>query len=133
MEARQLAGMADELARQGESLNGLAFLGTSVDVSSVDALRKLAGDVLRKLADGVVVLTSTINEKASVAIALSDAAQARGLDAVKLIKEQVAPLIKGGGGGQKGLATAGGQDAGKLAEVVATLQNILTGQGQAGK
>ncbi len=36
----------------------------------------------------------------------------------QLIKQVVAPLIKGGGGGQKTLATAGGQDAGKLDEVV---------------
>jgi alanyl-tRNA synthetase len=126
MESKQLAGLAEELAQKSESLNGLSFLGANVDVSSADALRKLAGDALRKLPDGVVVLTASINEKASVAIALSDAAQACGLDAVQLIKEQVAPRIKGGGGGQKGLATAGGQETGQLGEVIAALQNILT-------
>jgi len=31
------------------------------------------------------------------------------LDAISMIKTHVAPLIKGGGGGQKVLATAGGQ------------------------
>jgi alanyl-tRNA synthetase len=125
MESRQLTAMADGLASQAETVNGLSFAGIAVEVSSADALRKLAGDLLRKLNDGVVVLTSNINEKASVAIALSDAAQAKGLDAVKLIKEQVAPLIKGGGGGQKSLATAGGQEVGKLAEVVAGIKAQL--------
>ena len=124
-EMRQLTAMADELAKQGESVNGFSFAGLSVEVSSADALRKLAGDLLRKLNDGVVVLTANISDKASVAIALSDAAQAKGLDAVKLIKEQVAPLIKGGGGGQKGLATAGGQETGKLAEVIAGIKAQL--------
>ena len=123
MEDRQLAVMADELAQKSELVAGLSFVGAAVDVSSPDALRKLAGDVLRKLADGVVVLTAVIGEKASVAIALSEAAQGRGLDAVKLIKEQVAPLIRGGGGGQKGLATAGGQEAGTLAEVIAAIRD----------
>ncbi len=125
MEGQQLAAMAAELSAKSESVNGLRFVGLGVGVASMDALRKLAGDVLRMLPDGAVVLTANINEKASVAIALSDAAQAKGLDAGKLIKEQVAPLIKGGGGGQKGLATAGGTDAGRLAEVMAQVKAAL--------
>jgi alanyl-tRNA synthetase len=125
MEDRQLAAMAEELSQKGESQNGFRFVGAHVDVSSMDALRKLSGDVLRKLADGVAVLTSIINEKASVAIAVSEAVQQKGVDAGKLIKEQVAPLIKGGGGGQKGLATAGGQDAGRLPEVIAQVKAAL--------
>ena len=50
---------------------------------------------------------------------------AKSLDAGKIIKEKVAPLIKGGGGGQKTLATAGGQDAGKLSEVIAAVRGLL--------
>jgi alanyl-tRNA synthetase len=52
-------------------------------------------------------------------------AAAKGLDAGRIIKEQVAPLIKGGGGGQKTLATAGGQDAGKLQDVIDAVRAIL--------
>jgi alanyl-tRNA synthetase len=125
MEGQQLAAMADELSKKGESHNGYQFVGANVNVSSMNALRKLSGDVLRKLQDGVAVLTATINDKASVAIAVSEAAQQKGIDAGKLIKEQVAPLIKGGGGGQKGLATAGGQDASKLSEVIAQVKAAL--------
>jgi alanyl-tRNA synthetase len=50
---------------------------------------------------------------------------AKGLDAGKMINEQIAPLIKGGGGGQKTLATAGGQDASKLTEVIAAVKELL--------
>jgi alanyl-tRNA synthetase len=50
---------------------------------------------------------------------------AKNLDAGKIIKEQVAPLIKGGGGGQKNLATAGGQDAGNLQAVLDTVKSLL--------
>ncbi|MBK8952045.1 MAG: hypothetical protein IPM85_06760 [Chitinophagaceae bacterium] len=42
-----------------------------------------------------------------------------------MIKEKVAPLIKGGGGGQKTLATAGGQEAGKLTEVITAVKSLL--------
>jgi alanyl-tRNA synthetase len=34
-------------------------------------------------------------------------------------------LIKGGGGGQKNLATAGGQDASKLKEVIEEVRKLL--------
>jgi alanyl-tRNA synthetase len=49
----------------------------------------------------------------------------KGLEAQKIIKDHVAPLIKGGGGGQKGLATAGGQDPSNLALVIETVKNLL--------
>jgi alanyl-tRNA synthetase len=49
----------------------------------------------------------------------------RNLQAPSIIKEQVAPLIKGGGGGQKTLATAGGQEAGNLPQVIARVAALL--------
>jgi len=49
----------------------------------------------------------------------------RNLDAIKIIKEQIAPLIKGGGGGQKTLATASGQEAGNLATVIEKVKSLL--------
>jgi alanyl-tRNA synthetase len=42
-----------------------------------------------------------------------------------LIKSHIAPLIKGGGGGQKTLAAAGGQDASQLNQVLAQLKSLL--------
>ena len=47
------------------------------------------------------------------------------LDAGKIIKEIVAPIIKGGGGGQKTLATAGGQDASNLQKVIDTIKGLI--------
>ena len=73
-----------------------------------------------------IVLAASIDGKASVVIGFDQAiATAKGLDAVTLIKQKIAPLIKGGGGGQKTLATAGGQDVSKLQEVIATVKNLL--------
>jgi alanyl-tRNA synthetase len=50
---------------------------------------------------------------------------ARGLDASKLIKEEVSKLINGGGGGQKTLATAGGQEVAHLKDVIEKVRSIL--------
>ena len=122
LEALQLQAVQKELLANIQTINGKQFLGAQVEVSSADALKKLAYD-LRLQAD-VVVVVANIAEKASVAISVSDAASAN-IDAGKLIKEKVAPLIKGGGGGQKTLATAGGQDGAQLAAVIQAIQETL--------
>jgi alanyl-tRNA synthetase len=73
-----------------------------------------------------VVLAANIEGKASVAVLLDEQLVAsRNLQAPAIIKEQVAPLIKGGGGGQKTLATAGGQEAGNLMQVIEKVKGVL--------
>ena len=47
------------------------------------------------------------------------------LDATKIIKEYIAPLIKGGGGGQKTFATAGGPVSANLTEVIEQVKQLL--------
>ncbi len=126
LEARQLVGIRNELLQKDEIINNVTFVGDIVEVSSADALKKLAGDVKHHLHDSLVTLCANIDGKAYVAISIADTVvTAKGLDAGKMIKEQVAPLIKGGGGGQKNLATAGGQDISKLPEVIAQVKSLL--------
>ena len=67
-----------------------------------------------------------IEGKANVVVAIDENfIPSKNLDAVKIIKEIVAPLIKGGGGGQKSLASAGGQDVLKLNEVIEKVKSLL--------
>ena len=71
-------------------------------------------------------LGKNIDGKASVAVLLDDAVSAsKNLEAPKIIKEHIAPLIKGGGGGQKTLATAGGQNASGLQAVIEKVKGLL--------
>lgn len=126
LENRALVGIRNELLQKDEIVNGITFVGDIVEVNNPDALKKLCFDLKNNLNDYLVVLAANIGGKPAVAIGIADTVvAARGLDAGKLIKEKVAPLIKGGGGGQKNLATAGGQDAGKLVEVIASIRSIL--------
>jgi len=125
-EAKQLLVIRKELAKTAVSVNDTSFIGSNVEVNSAESLKKLANDLL---ADGdglVVVLTANIGGKASVAIAIDEKVhQNKGLEAQKIIKEIVAPLIKGGGGGQKLLATAGGQDVDQLSVVIEKVKGLL--------
>lgn len=107
-------------------MNEVQFIGETVEVGSADALKKLAFDLKTVVGNAVIVLVASIDGKASVAVSVDEALiTAKGLDASALIKQKIAPLIKGGGGGQKTLATAGGQDVSHLSEVIAAVKTAL--------
>lgn len=126
-EARQLVVLRNELLQKDEIINGITFIGDIVEVDNPDALKKICFDLRNNLHDYVAVLCANIGGKPFVAIGISETVtEAKKIDAGKMIKEQVAPLIKGGGGGQKTLATAGGQEAGNLAKVISTLREFLS-------
>ena len=126
IENRMLVGVRNELLHKDEIINGISFIGDIIEVSNPDALKKLCFDLKNNLNNYVVVLCANIGGKPSVAISIDEkTVAAKNLDAGKIIKEVVAPLIKGGGGGQKTLATAGGQDASNLQKVIDTIKILL--------
>ncbi|MBI1343939.1 MAG: alanine--tRNA ligase [Terrimonas sp.] len=126
LENRMLVGIRNELLQKDEIINGICFIGDIVEVGHADALKKLCLDLKHHLNDYVVALAANIGGKPFVALGIHDkVVAARGLDAGKLIKEHIAPLIKGGGGGQKNLATAGGQDPAQLPQVIETIKGLL--------
>lgn len=126
MEARQLVVIRNELLQKDEIINGVNFIGDIIEVDNAEALKKLCVDLKTNLRDYLVVLCANIGGKPFIAIGMAETvAVAKSLDAGKIIKEHVAPLIKGGGGGQKTLATAGGQDAAGLQKVIETVRGLL--------
>jgi alanine--tRNA ligase len=126
LESKLLTGVRNELLQKAETINGVSFIGAQVEVSNADALKKLCFDLKSSLDSYVAVLCANVGGKAFVAVGIAEAVvNTKGLDAGKIIKEQVAPLIKGGGGGQKTLATAGGQEAGNLKQVIEKVKSLL--------
>ena len=95
-------------------------------MGSADALKKLAFELKTAMNNYAIALTAAIDGKAQVVIMFDDAlVAARNLDAGATIKQKIAPLIKGGGGGQKTLATAGGQNTADLQAVIEVVKNLL--------
>jgi alanyl-tRNA synthetase len=126
MEARQLVAIRNELLHKDEIINGVTFIGGIIEVSNPDSLKKICVDLKNNLRDHVAVLCVNLGGKPYVAVGISETVvKARGLDAGKIVKEQIAPLINGGGGGQKTLATAAGQEAGRLKEVIDVVRALL--------
>ncbi len=122
MENKQLLVLRDELIQKIELVGNIQLIAHTINVNHADAVKKLCLDLKQMLQGSYVIcLAANVQGKASVAILLSDDSV---LDAGKLIKEKIAPLIKGGGGGQKTLATAGGQDVSRLQEVLALIKSL---------
>jgi alanyl-tRNA synthetase len=126
LEAKQLSVIKSDLLNKVEQVNGINFIGEIVDVTNAEHLKKLCLDLKTQLQNYVVLLSAKTGGKANVAIMIDEAVSAnKNLEATKIVKEQIAPLIKGGGGGQKTLATAGGQDTSNLALVIEKVKALL--------
>jgi alanyl-tRNA synthetase len=126
LETRQLRELSKSLVQEIETVNGIAFLGKQITVNNPDALKKTCTELKALHGDHVAVLTTIIDGKSYVAVSVAESmVQSKGLDAGKIIKETIAPLIKGGGGGQKTLATAGGQQVDQLQAVLAAVKALL--------
>lgn len=127
LELEKVRALATTLRQQAESVNGINFLGQVVNVSSAEGLKQLSFQLKNDIPDHVLLFVANIGGKASVALTIDESiVAAKGFEAPKFIKEHIAPLIKGGGGGQKTFATAGGQDTDKLDQVIAAVKKAIS-------
>ncbi|MFM8962347.1 MAG: alanine--tRNA ligase-related protein, partial [Sphingomonadales bacterium] len=110
-----------------EIIGGVNYLGLKVQLSQMDQYKKAAQLLTQtKTGEVMVLLVGSEGEKAFAAISMSEALVAnKKWDAPQLIKTHIAGLIKGGGGGQKTLATAGGQDTSQLEILLSTIKSLL--------
>ena len=99
MEMKQAGQLRIELLKESISLGGYKFIGKIIESISPDSLRKLTSDLRQDSTDLMVVLATISDGRPQVVIGLGDQlVSEKKLDASKIIKEIVAPLIKGGGG-----------------------------------
>ena len=125
-EAQLVNSLVETYANQFVDKNGIAYLGAKVNLNSADNLKKLAQLLSATQSKAVIVLVNEIEGKAAVVLSISEnLVQEKGWQAPQIIKEKIAPFIKGGGGGQKTLAAAGGQDATQLDKVIEAVSSML--------
>jgi len=100
---------AEILFKKAERKDGFLLINEIVKDAGLDDLRQIALVLKQLNADIVAVLAGVQNEKPALCIMISDKlVSEKAWDASKLVKE-AGREIKGGGGGQPGLATAGGK------------------------
>ncbi|MEO6932360.1 MAG: DHHA1 domain-containing protein, partial [Chitinophagaceae bacterium] len=126
LENRQTALQTAALALKFEIINDIHFLGEIIEADSAEVLRKISTDLRNNYPLALIVLAASIEGRAQVAVSVSDQLlSTAGLDAGKIIKNQVASLINGGGGGQKTIAMAGGEDPARFKDVIETVKSLL--------
>jgi alanyl-tRNA synthetase len=109
------------------------------DGTAADGIRKLALDVRGQLPasrPGVVVIAGIPADRPAVVVAVTDAAQARGLAAGQLVLTATA-VLGGRGGGRDDLAQGGGAELGSqaaqlLAESFGAVRAVIDGVDAAG-
>ena len=117
--ASQALGVADSLVEEAEQLDGVQLLVARVEVDSTDALRGMADRLRERMDSAFVTLGAVIDERPQLLALATDDVVARGLRADEVVKAAGA-VVGGGGGGRPGLAQAGGRDASRLDEALAT-------------
>lgn len=103
-----------ELFNNAETIGDIRFIKAKVETDVAQA-KNLAHKLRGMSEDVFVVLALESGDKVNLVVALSDDLVSKGMDAGKIIREISRP-IKGGGGGQPQLATAGGKDASGIEE-----------------
>jgi alanyl-tRNA synthetase len=115
-----LAGRARSLADAAPREDGVAIVVERADGLSPDDLRRLAAEVRGALGTGAVVIVGAANDgKAQLIGTVSDDLVARGVSARTVLSE-AARAVGGGAGGGDDLAQAGGRDASRIDEALAT-------------
>ena len=111
-----------DLTAEAKEVDGVRFLGTTVDIGDGRALREMADQLRDKLAPAVILLGADAGGKALLACSVSKDLTDR-FHAGNLIKE-AASVVGGGGGGRPDFAQAGGKDPSKLGEAVQTVYRL---------
>ena len=122
--AEKAAALADRLLAEAEDLNGIrvARFESSLDPQQV---RNVALLLQKKTQNLVLAGAYSFDGKPNLVLMYSNDLVSKGKNAGKDIRE-AAKFIQGGGGGQPGLATAGGKNPDGLKQALDTLVSIAT-------
>jgi alanyl-tRNA synthetase len=112
-----------------QQVGDVPLLAARVEAADAQALRGM-GDWLRdKLGGGVIVLGSAADGKPQLLAMVTPDYVKKGYHAGNLVKA-LAAMVGGGGGGRADMAQAGGRDAAKLDEALASVAGLVERQGK---
>jgi alanyl-tRNA synthetase len=127
---KQVADLKTRMARGGgggsekvEEVNGIKLLATRMDGLDMDTLRTTVDHFKDKLGSAVVLIGSVTEGKVLLACGVTK-------DLMKTHKagdlvKKAAAVCGGSGGGRPDMATAGGKDASKIDEAIASIKSLL--------
>jgi alanyl-tRNA synthetase len=125
---RQLSDLQKKLvlstATEFETVGGAKLIARNVGDIPAKELRPIATDLLKGLGSGIVALISTADQKAAIAVAVSDDLSATH-GAVDLVRAAAAAVGGSGGGGNKTMAQAGGPNGNQWEAALAAIRTAI--------
>ena len=129
---KEVAQLRQKLAQQDTAalldravkVKDVTVLATRIEAADADTMRQMTDWLREKLGSSVVVVGAVLNDKPQLVAAATPDLIARGIHAGNLVRD-VAKLLGGGGGGRPDMAQAGGKDAAKLTEALATVPALV--------
>ena len=109
-----------------ENVGGVSFWGQVITGIDPKTLRSLIDAQKSRLGSGVTVLVTVNEDKAAVAVGVTDDLTASH-SAVDLVQRAVAALGGKGGGGRPDMAQGGGPDGDKAEDAIAAVRAALEG------
>ncbi|PZN28681.1 MAG: alanine--tRNA ligase, partial [Proteobacteria bacterium] len=119
LKTRLASGQGTDVASQAVDVDGVKVVAARMDGADAAALRQAVDRLKDKLKSAAIVLASVQNEKVVLVAGVTPDRTAR-LKAGELVNV-VAQKVGGRGGGRPDMAQAGGNDASKLDEALATV------------
>jgi alanyl-tRNA synthetase len=132
---KELATLRTSAALQGagklmdgaKDLAGISFIsGSLADGIPADNLREIALDLRARNAKSVVALTSVVDAKIVLVVAVSEGARASQVKAGALVKVASA-ILGGGGGGKDDFAQGGGTETAKIPDAMKAIELAIAG------
>ena len=126
LKSKLASSQGDDLAQQALDIAGVKVLATTLDGTNADTLRETMDKLKDKLKSAVIVLASVNDGKVNLAAGVT-------VDLIGKIKAGelvnfVALQVGGKGGGKPDMAMAGGTDASKLPQALASVNEWVSGK-----
>jgi alanyl-tRNA synthetase len=123
---RQLLGdEAERLVAAAEEVDGISVVSAQAPLADQKQLLELANRVQSKLGgESAIALGGAEGDRVGLVVLVSKGAAAGGISAAAVVREAAA-VVGGGGGGHDEMAQAGGKDAAKLDEALATARRAI--------
>jgi len=115
-EQERIQHFAKEMVNSIQNVSEMNIISYSSDLSP-EIMKQAAYKIKNHTDHLLVVFGSIFGEKPNLIVALSDDLVEKGMNASQLVRE-AAVFIQGGGGGQPGLATAGGKNCNGMDDAI---------------
>ena len=127
LKAKIAAKEAKDVLGSAEAFGDFKLLTKKLGAVSADEMRTLSDSLKDQLGEGLIVLAAVNNGQVTLLSAATDGAVKRGAHAGNIIK-QIAPMVKGGGGGRPNMAQAGGKDPAGIEEAFKKAREVFAEQ-----